>query len=192
QRLTVQGREVVLRHYRRGGMVARFNPDRYPRSAPRDSRGMREFSLLRWMSARGLPVPQPVAARHQSVGRHYTADIMVALIPHTRNLVQRLVEAPLNEPQWRAVGRAIRRLHDAQVFHSDLNAHNILIDHTDQAWIVDFDKCDVRSGAAWKLANLARLKRSLRKERERLPSFHWKDDDWTPLESGYTTDAPAV
>ncbi|MEZ5703906.1 MAG: 3-deoxy-D-manno-octulosonic acid kinase [Burkholderiaceae bacterium] len=190
QRLTVQGREVVLRHYRRGGMVARFNPDRYPRSAARDSRGMREFSLLRWMSARGLPVPQPVAARHQATGRHYTADIMVAMIPHTRNLVQHLMEAGLNEPQWRAVGRAIRQLHDAQVFHSDLNAHNLLLDDVNQAWIVDFDKCDIRAGAAWKLANLARLKRSLRKERERLAHFHWEESDWGPLESGYGTNVP--
>jgi 3-deoxy-D-manno-octulosonic-acid transferase len=185
QRLAIQGREVVLRHYRRGGLIARFNPDRYPRSAPRDSRGMREFSLLRWMSARGLPVPKPVAARHQSTGRHYTADIMVAMIPHTRNLVQRLVDAPLHEPQWLAVGRAIRLLHDAQVFHSDLNAHNLLLDRADKAWIVDFDKCEVRSGAQWKAANLARLKRSLRKERERLAHFHWQEGDWALLEAGY-------
>ena len=192
QRLTLSGLDVVLRHYRRGGMVARFNPDRYPRSAPRDSRAMREFSLLRWMAARGLPVPMPVAARQQLVGKSYTADIIVAMIPSTRNLVQRLVQAPLNEAQWLAVGQAIRAVHNAQVFHSDLNAHNLLLDDANRAWVVDFDKCDVRSGAEWKQANLDRLKRSLRKERERLPQFHWSESDWVPLETGYAKATPAA
>lgn len=191
QRLTLDGLDVVLRHYRRGGLVARFNPDRYPRSAPRDSRAMREFSLLRWMVARGLPVPTPVAARQQLAGKSYTADIIVAMIPNTRNLVQRLTEAPLDAAQWIAVGRAIRTVHDAQVFHSDLNAHNLLLDDKGCAWVVDFDKCDVRSGTEWKQANLNRLKRSLRKELERLPQFHWSETtDWAVLEAAYASDLP--
>ena len=192
QRLTINGRDVVLRHYRRGGMVARFNPDRYPRSAPRHSRAMREFSLLRWMVARGLPVPAPVAARQQVTGKSYTADIIVAMIPQTRNLVQRLIEAPLDKAQWLAVGHAIKALHGAQVFHSDLNAHNLLLDEAGCAWVVDFDKCDVRSGTEWKQANLDRLRRSLRKEKERLPQFHWDEADWAALEAGYTSDVPAA
>jgi 3-deoxy-D-manno-octulosonic-acid transferase len=192
QRLTLKGLDVVLRHYRRGGVVARFNPDRYPRSAPRDSRAMREFSLLRWMVARGLPVPAPVAARQQLVGKSYKADIIVAMIPQTRNLVQRLTEAPLNKAQWLAVGHAIKALHGAQVFHSDLNAHNLLLDEAGCAWVVDFDKCDVRSGTEWKQANLDRLRRSLRKEKERLPQFHWSEADWTSLEGGYTSDLPTA
>jgi 3-deoxy-D-manno-octulosonic-acid transferase len=188
QRLTLNGVDVVLRHYRRGGMVARFNPDRYPRSAPRDSRAMREFSLLRWMAARGLPVPTPVAARQQVAGKSYTADIIVAMIPNTRNLVQRLVGEPLDKAQWVAVGQAIKTLHSAQVFHSDLNAHNLLLDDANRAWVVDFDKCDIRSGSEWKQANLDRLKRSLRKELERLPQFHWGETDWAPLEAGYASE----
>lgn len=185
QQLALNGRDVVLRHYRRGGMVARFNPDRYARSDPRDSRAMREFSLLRWMVARGLPVPVPVAARQQLVGKSYTADIIVGMLPNTRNLVQRLSEAPLSETHWIAVGQAIRALHDAQVFHSDLNAHNLLLDNEGRAWVVDFDKCDVRSKGEWKAANLERLKRSLRKESNRLPRFHWSEADWPQLLTGY-------
>ncbi|WP_197508909.1 3-deoxy-D-manno-octulosonic acid kinase [Hydrogenophaga crassostreae] len=190
QQLKLNGHEVVLRHYRRGGMVARFNPDRYAGSAPRDSRAMREFSLLRWMKARGLPVPAPVAARQQSVGKNYTADIIVGMLPNSRNLVQRLAEATLSDAHWLAVGTAIRTLHDAQVFHSDLNAHNLLLDSDGQAWIVDFDKCDVRSGGDWKAANLERLKRSLRKERDRLPRFHWSEADWNLLQAAYTGKSP--
>jgi 3-deoxy-D-manno-octulosonic acid kinase len=49
------------------------------------------------------------------------------------------------------------------VDHADLNAHNILIGD-DQLWLIDFDRGEIRvTGTAWKLANLARLKRSLLK-----------------------------
>jgi 3-deoxy-D-manno-octulosonic-acid transferase len=185
QRLTLSGQDMVLRHYRRGGMVARFNPDRYPRSAPRDSRAMQEFNLLRWMAARELPVPIPVAARQQVTGRSCTMDIIVGMIAHTRNLVQRLTDAPMDDAHWLATGRAIRAMHDAQVFHSDLNAHNLLLDDAGEAWVVDFDKCDLRAGHGWKSDNLKRLKRSLRKEQERLPQFHWHEANWALLETGY-------
>ena len=185
QRLMIDGQDVVLRHYRRGGLVARFNPDRYRLTAARDSRAMREYSLLRWMSACGLPVPVPVAARQKVDGRSYTADIIVAMIPGSHNLVQCLVSAPLKLHQWHAVGRAIRQLHDAHVFHSDLNAHNLLLDEGGQAWIVDFDKCERREGEAWKMLNLQRLQRSLRKESVRLPVFQWQESEWAILLDGY-------
>ena len=185
RRIQLHARDVVLRHYRRGGLVAKFNPDRYPRTAARSSRAMQEFSLLRVMRARGLPVPAPVAARQVLAGRHCTADIIVAMIPGTRNVVQRLVSGALTPLEWKAVGQAIRQLHDAQIYHSDLNAHNLLLDNRGKAWIVDFDKCETRCGEAWKALNLQRLQRSLRKELGRLPGFHWQDSDWAHLQAGY-------
>ena len=185
QRLELQGRDVVLRHYRRGGLVARFNPDRYRRTAARSSRAMQEFSLLRAMHAQGLPVPVPVAARQVVRGRHYTADIIVAMIPGTRNVVQRLLEDALTVEEWQAIGRAIRRLHDAQVYHSDLNAHNILLDEAGKAWIVDFDKCQPRGGEDWKKLNLQRLQRSLRKEQRRHPDLRWSSSEFPEVLKGY-------
>ncbi len=185
QRLQIQGRDVVLRHYRRGGLIARFNPDRYRLTAARSSRAMQEFSLLRAMRAEGLPVPAPVACRQIVRGRHYSADIIVAMIPGTCNVVQHLLSGALNSEEWHAIGQAIRRLHDAQVYHSDLNAHNILLDTAGKAWIVDFDKCDRRRGDDWKVLNLQRLQRSLRKELGRLPDFHWQENDWAALQAGY-------
>ncbi len=184
-RMKIRGHDVVLRHYRRGGMVARFNPDRYRLSPARESRAMREFALLRWMTAMALPVPTAVAARQQTIGRHYRADIMVGMIPSTQNLVQRLTTTPLNEAQWKAVGGAIRRLHDAQVFHSDLNAHNILLGDDNRIWVVDFDKCETRSGGEWKANNLQRLERSLRKEAARSKPFHWTPGELEALFAGY-------
>ncbi len=176
---------VVLRHYRRGGLMARLSRDRFLGRDPWRSRAMREFLLLRLMRSWGLPVPAPVAARCVSAGWTYRADIMVRTIPGARNLVQCLGSAPLAPAGWKAFGRAIRRLHDHQVFHADLNAHNLLLEDGGQAWIVDFDKCELRPGEEWKQANLQRLLRSLRKEKDKQTAPHWDDADWEQLLESY-------
>ena len=83
----------VLRHYRRGGLVARLSDDRFAPEPVHRGRAMREFALLRLMQAWDLPVPAPVAARHHPHAFSYSADIAVAWLPGTRNLVQCLREA---------------------------------------------------------------------------------------------------
>lgn len=175
----------VLRHYRRGGLVARLSEDRFLREPVHRSRAMHEFALLRLMHAWDLPVPVPVAALHRPHGLTYSADIAVGLIPHSSNLVQCLRASRPAPAAWAALGTAIRRLHDRQVFHADLNAHNLLLDAAGAAWVIDFDKCAVRPGDGWKRDNLDRLLRSLRKESRREPSFHWQEDDWPLLTSAY-------
>lgn len=179
------GRGHVLRHYRRGGLVARLSDDRFWREAPHDSRAMREFTLLRLMRSWQLPVPEPVAASHLPRGLFYEADILVGLIPDSANVVQWLQRRALTPAEWQALGRAIRQLHDRQVFHADLNAHNLLLDAAGQAWVVDFDKCALRTGDDWKPRNLERLLRSLRKEAGRVSPYHWTEADWAPLMAGY-------
>jgi 3-deoxy-D-manno-octulosonic acid kinase len=163
---------AVLRHYRRGGMLARLNRDRYWYQGPERTRPFREYRLLAWASAQGLPVPAPLAARYRRQGHWYTADLLSAAIPHTRSLAQALQETPRQLP-WASIGTAIAKLHAAGVFHADLNAHNVLLDG-ECAWLVDFDRGERRVPApAWQQANLARLERSLTKlgAREVLPAF---------------------
>jgi 3-deoxy-D-manno-octulosonic-acid transferase len=185
-RVTLPSRlPVLLRHYRRGGWVATFTDDRFAREPAVRSRALREYALLRLMHAWGLPTPRPVAARFVPRGLSYTADIAVAWIDGAVNLVDRLERAPLPAVMWQAVGRAIAQLHAQQVFHSDLNAHNIVIDALDAVWIVDFDKCELRPGGAWKVGNLERLQRSLRKEQGRRPALHWTNEDREALLQGY-------
>ena len=182
----LMGHPVLLRHYRRGGLMARISEDTYRGRHAATSRAMQEFALLRLMRSWDLPVPAPAAARFEpvSLGR-YRADIIVDIIPGTHNLVQLLQQAALDEPTWLAVGRAIRSMHDRQVCHTDLNAHNLLLDAAGRAWIVDFDKCGLRPGEAWKAQNLQRLLRSFRKESTRCPQFFWTESDWDALFAGY-------
>lgn len=194
QALLIQqdGHGCVLRHYRRGGLVARLSDDRFWRAAPHDSRAMREFTLLRLMRSWQLPVPEPIAASHRPRGLlFYEADILVGLIPDSANVVQWLQRRALTAAEWQALGHAIRRLHARQVFHSDLNAHNLLLDGAGRAWVVDFDKCALRPADDWKPRNLDRLLRSLRKEAGRVTPYHWTEADWAHLLAGYQ-DIPSI
>ena len=52
----------VLRHYRRGGLMARLNEDYYLWAGLERTRAFREWRLLDELSRRGLPVPRPIAA----------------------------------------------------------------------------------------------------------------------------------
>jgi 3-deoxy-D-manno-octulosonic-acid transferase len=193
QRLQVGQVCWVWRHYRRGGLMARWTQDTYPAQSSAHSRAMQEFALLRALGSEGLPVAAPVAARCERIwpgwGRwsRYRADIVLQYLPHTHNLVQCLRQQALAPSAWAALGQAIAALHRHQVFHADLNAHNLLLDAQGQAFVVDFDKCERRPGHAWKNHNLQRLQRSLRKERHRHPALHWDEaTDWPALLCGYT------
>jgi 3-deoxy-D-manno-octulosonic acid kinase len=57
----------------------------------------------------------------------------------------------------------IKRFHQAGLDHVDLNARNILIDPHDKPWLIDLDRCRLRSPGKWQKENLARLQRSLMK-----------------------------
>lgn len=176
----------LLRHYYRGGLMARIIRDRFLAQPLIRSRAMAEFLLLGQLRARDLPVPHACAARHIRRGLFYSADILVALIPDARDVAHLLHhDRALTGQQWQRLGHAVRRLHDEQVFHRDLNCHNLMLDGAGQAWIVDFDKCGFRAGDTWKADNLARLLRSLRKERRLDPALRWSEADWQPFLAGY-------
>lgn len=173
--------EGALRHYRRGGMLGKLVQDSYFFSGWESTRSFQEFQLLNIMKDAGLHVPRPIAARAVKRGPFYTADLLSEKIPKSRDLVSILQEAPLPAEIYQKIGREIRKMHDLQVNHTDLNIHNILIDDDDKIWLIDFDKCHQQLGEEWKTSNLTRLKRSFEKELHRR-NIHWSHEDWCHLE----------
>ena len=180
-------RDYLLRHYYRGGLMARISRDLFLAQPPARTRAMREFSLLSQLRARGLPVPHACAARHTRVwAAWYRADILVEKIPDATDVARLLRrQRPLSADEWKTLGHAVRRLHNEQVYHADLNCHNLMLDTQGKAWIVDFDKCEFRAGASWKQHNLDRLLRSLRKEARLDTGFRWSEEDWQHFVAGY-------
>ncbi len=153
----------VQRHYRRGGLVARFVHDSYLWTGLERSRPARELRLLDRLSQAGLPVPRPVAARVIRAGLAYRADLITVLIPDTRPLSAAIARQPLDRDLWTRLGGLIARFHASGIDHPDLNAHNILIGADAALWLLDFDNASERAPGEWRERNLARLKRSLNK-----------------------------
>jgi 3-deoxy-D-manno-octulosonic acid kinase len=163
------GRRWVLRHYRRGGLVARLLGDLYLWTGADRTRAFREWRLLHDLHAAGLPVPAPVAARYERHGPRYRADLITEELPTRLTLAQALERGPLDAATWRAVGACVGGLHRRGVHHADLNAHNLLLAPGRRVYVVDFDRGRVRARGAWEQAVLERLQRSLRKVTAGLP-----------------------
>ena len=156
--------KAVLRHYRRGGLMAKLMGDRYFWRGAEQSRPFHEFRLMQTLCRRGLPVPRPLAARYHRSGLFYRGDILIERVPGARTLAQRLPEAVADAALWNQLGDMLGRFQQAGVFHADLNAHNILFDRDGGSWVIDFDRGQIlRPAAGWQDANLARLLRSLSK-----------------------------
>ena len=180
-----EGEEFALRHYHRGGKVARFLGDRYLWTGLNRSRPAREAKILRQLAERGLPVPNPAAWRVVRGGLIYRADLIVTRIPRARPLTQVLRKQALAATEWESLGSLLRRFHDLQVWHADLNLSNILLRSPSDFFLIDFDRCRVRVGNLWKRRNLKRLHRSCLKERAKHPEFHFRERDFDALLRGY-------
>lgn len=182
------GEEYVLRHYRRGGFIARLSLDRYVWMGLRYTRAWREWYLLAQLYAFKLPVPQPVAAQVVCHGLTYSADIMTRRIPHATPLAEILERQAVSGHTWRELGRVIRRFHLYGVWHADLNANNVLIDAENRVHLIDFDRGRLRrSSTHWQEANLARLKRSLLKLQGKRENFYFAETDWQLLLEAYAS-----
>lgn len=176
--------EWVVRHYRRGGLIAKLISDRYLWSGIAATRAWREWHLLAGLYNDGFPVPQPIAARVIRAGLFYRADIVTRRLDATP-LSERLCHGRMSSSGWNAVGMTLRRFHDAGVWHADLNAHNILLDG-ERVFLIDFDRGrrgKLSSHQAW--GNLSRLRRSLDKLNLLHREFCFDEEDWKALMRGY-------
>ena len=187
----------VLRHYRRGGFIARISLDRYWWLGEDRVRAFAEWRLLEYLVQRGLRVPRPVAAGYRREGATYRCDLITERIMGTQTLSAALTSSSLasgsiEESTWRAIGSAVARLHGQGVNlngqgvdHADLNAHNILLDGDATVSVIDFDRARLRSPGAWAAKNLQRLRRSLMKISAALPPGRFTDAAWAQVLAGY-------
>jgi 3-deoxy-D-manno-octulosonic acid kinase len=162
----------VVRHYRRGGMVARVLGDRYIRSGV--PRPWRELAASAAARERGVATPEVVAAVVYPAGPFYRADLATRLIPDSTDLAEAVLgvgrgDAGLRQTAWHAAGSLLRQAFAAGVVHADLNLRNILIQRGDagtSAFLLDLDRAEVSGRAVsgtGRSAMLQRLHRSRRK-----------------------------
>jgi 3-deoxy-D-manno-octulosonic acid kinase len=185
------GNHYVLRHYRRGGLVAHLSRDRYWWKGEWRTRPFAEWQLMYHLAQAGLPVPAPVAARYRRLGLTYVGDLITTRLMNCDSLATRLAVEAVPMLGWIAIGRCIRRFHERGVCHADLNAHNVLLGEDDAVYLIDFDRGSLKKPGLWCDSNLVRLRRSLEKVSYGLPPERFTEADWHGLLDGYRIAAPA-
>lgn len=169
--LPVSGLHVVVRHNRRGGLLAPIRRDFFfpPTRAPRELR-----SALR-LERVGIPTPQVIMyGIERRFGILRRSDVVTREISNSGEFATFLVSdaGPTERAEaWRAVRALVSALGDAGARHHDLNAKNILLSRTAdgfQAWLLDIDRVTFggQRSLAVRRGNVARLARSLRKWRD--------------------------
>ena len=181
---------LVLRHYRRGGLPAKFSDDQFLWTGLRKSRPWRELSVLSQLHVLGLPVPVPVAGRISKKSATYTADIVTERIRYARSLADFLSDGELRDSHdqthsdqvWHETGRVIREFHDAGAHHADLNVRNILVNAQGGVSLIDWDRGRLGASRRLQARSLTRLRRSLSREATLEAAAQW---GWPILMSAY-------
>jgi len=187
--IETNNKQWVLKHYYRGGLIGKFNKDAYLFSKNVNTRAAKEFELLTQLRSLGLPAPKPIACRVVKQGLFYKADILTERVCNAQDLISLLITRSISADLWHEIGKTIRAFHDHNIYHHDLNIHNILIDNKNKVWLIDFDQGAVKADSTnWKEENMSRLLRSFNKEKTKLPTLHWQTNEWDLLLTGYTSE----
>ncbi len=179
---------AVIKHYRRGGQMAKISFDRYLFTGWERSRSLREWRLLASLHQQKLPVPAPLAAICVRHGRSYRAALITRYI-HGAISIDGLIKENISGLPELAfkTGALLARFHQADVYHADINLSNIIKDEQDQLWLLDFDRGRmITMNTRRRQHSLQRLKRSLKRlsEREQVAKTII-DTFWAHLKSAY-------
>ena len=189
-------KQWVLRHYYRGGLIGKIINDSYFFTSQTKTRAAQEFTLLTHLHTLSLPAPKPIAYRVTRHGLFYQADLLSSRIENAHDLVAILSKKSITPSLWKKIGATIKRFHEHNIYHHDLNDHNILVNEHEDVFLIDFDRGEVRKSnqARWQQDNIARLQRSLLKELKQIPNFHWQIESWQWLLDGYinNVDTPSI
>jgi len=166
---------IVIRHFQRGGMIHKLIPDLYFGT----SRPLKELWVGYRAREKGVPTADIVAACHTKVfGKFHQGDLVTREIKEGKDFATYLKEIrqPLTREKIvekrsviKVVGALVRSMHEAGIFHGDLNLKNIILQTTDpqniKGYLIDFDKSFLRSHLKENLRtrNLLRLNRSAEK-----------------------------
>lgn len=176
----------VLRRYRRGGLIAKINKNRFLFTGKDRTRPWLELTLLEIMRSLDLPVPRPIAGLYSLSAGFYQALLLTETIQGAKDLFELIKSDQQAQINWNDIGRVVKRFHQNGIYHSDLNCHNIMIDEQQKVWLIDFDKCEQKTPhSSWMESNIERLKRSLDKESNKHTNFRVTEKQWQAFLEGY-------
>ena len=129
---------VVIKFFRRGGLISRFNEKTYLRYGK--TRGQREYEMMEEVRRIGVRAPQPVAFAYRGLLFYHCWLVTGEIEKH-----QTLAALSRNDPKQavllsNAVAVEINRLIRHNIHHVDLHPGNVLIDPQQRVFLIDFDK----------------------------------------------------
>jgi 3-deoxy-D-manno-octulosonic acid kinase len=159
---------VVVKCYRRGGLMARFNRRHYLTGGT--TRSEREFQWLKRVRTIGIKAPEPVVAVRR--GRlAYRCWLVTRKVNDATSLAQLSFERP-NEVK-RALAECARQIDilvENRILHPDLHPGNVLVDTDGRPWLIDFDKTAYYRGRRQRLAARYRQRWQRAVRKHRLPA----------------------
>lgn len=156
---------VVIKHYRRGGLLRYFIKQRYLKLGK--TRAQIEFELLQVVRNLGIKAPEPVVYAHRGC-IFYQAWLVSRAIKHPLSLaLLSLKDEKKTRQAMESVIGQISVLIQNGILHVDLHPGNIVVDGAGQIFIVDFDKGQIQHRSTEKLRNryLTRWQRAVTKHR---------------------------
>jgi len=184
------GGNALVRPYRHGGVFRRMTGKLF---CTWPTRPFSELAVTQEIGRRGIRTVDTIAAVVERMwGPFYRGWLVSRELTDARDLWLVFKSGLSKETAIHllgAVGRAIRRMHEAGIYHADLNVKNILVRTENghhEVYLIDFDKARLQAGRISALhanRNLHRLLRSVRKLDPQRRFF--SEQDWTALMESY-------
>jgi len=134
-----EGNRFILKHYIRGGFISKISYDKYLFDAIASSRAVKEYNFLNNLYSKGLPVPKPAALQVIINRFTYTADLITCKINNEGTLNDFVQTGKMNSNLWSNLENTLQKFYEENVYHSDLNTKNIIIDKASKFYLLDFD-----------------------------------------------------
>lgn len=135
---------VIVKHYRRGGMLAHLISKTYLKVGK--PRSQLEYELMRIVEKLGVRTPEPIAYAYKG-GLFYRAWLVTREVEQALSMAQLSRIAPERvATAMHTLGRQVDLLVAHRIRHADFHPGNVLVDHSNQVYIIDFDKARFYGG----------------------------------------------
>jgi len=158
-----EGKKYILKHYIRGGFVKKLSYDKYIFNSLSSTRSVKEYNFLNNLNSKGLPVPKAAALKVANGRFTYMSDLITCKIENEGTLFDFIKNNKMNNDLWNKLSITLEKFFNENVYHSDLNSKNIIIDKDEKFYLVDFDNSYFFYNKKFFKKSIIRLERSILK-----------------------------